>query len=166
MLPKKSIKSQILHRIKQPNTVRLTDRQTDRQTELVELRLCISSCLIIMALRKQLCFLNIPMSSISQHRNIFEACLKRYWAIFVDTGNCTSKESQLLFNYAQEFFYMQEPKEFNTETSTVKLGYSSHRDQRIYFYISLICYILKFTFSVCCDNTTYRFGTIQSYNFK
>lgn len=164
MLPKKSIKSQILHRIKQPNTVRLTDRQTDRQTELVELRLCISSCLIIMALRKQLCFLNIPMHSIFQYRNIFEACLKRYQPIFVD--NRTSKESQLLFNYAQEFFYMQEPKEFNTETSTVKLGYSSHRDQRIYFYISLICYILKFTFSVCCDNTTYRFGTIQSYNFK
>lgn len=160
MLPKKSIKSQILHRIKQPNTVRLTDRQTDRVCRTKALH----QFLTIMALRKQLCFLNIPMHSIFQYRNIFEACLKRYQPIFVD--NRTSKESQLLFNYAQEFFYMQEPKEFNTETSTVKLGYTSHRDQRIYFYISLICYILKFTFSVCCDNTTYRFGTIQSYNFK
>lgn len=33
------VKSQILHRIKQPHKVRLTDRQT----ELVELRLCLNN---------------------------------------------------------------------------------------------------------------------------
>lgn len=55
-------------------------------------------------------------------------------AIFVD--NCTSKETQLLFNYAQEFFYMQEPEESKTRLQ------QSHRDQQIYFDISLICYIL------------------------